>query len=283
MGVLCATPNNGKGIAGIAPEATYVPLVVMGTGESPVSNVITAIYDAVDKYNCKVINISAGLTLNMISLKEAVDYAANKGVIVVCAAGNYGTSTYCYPASYDSTISVGAVDSSYNLTTYSERNKKVDVVTEGGFYMLSNTGGYATKKGTSFSSPIVAGIAALLVQKDSSLTLTTFRNTLKAGTIDILSSGKDYAEVFISPIYETSSGLNVKMFANSSFSKGSAVFTYFNNSRFSGCDVVSMTTSDGVYYKSVSKDSYTSDELHIFAIEDIANLRAISDKNILKY
>jgi hypothetical protein len=73
------------------------------------------------------------------------------------------------------------------------------------------------------------------------------------------------------------------MFANSSFSKGSAVFTYFNNSRFSGCDVVSMTTSDGVYYKSVSKDSYTSDELHIFAIEDIANLRAISDKNILKY
>ncbi len=301
MGILCATPNNGKGIAGIAPEATYVPLVVMDSNAGTVSNVISAIYAAVDTYNCKVMNISAGTKMEVRTLNSAVQYAAAKGAIIVCASGNYGTNDYCYPAAYDSTISVGAVDSDYTLASYTERNTKVDVVTEGEFYVPVNSGGYSSRRGTSFSSPVVAGIAALLVQKNSNMTLTTFRNVLKAGTIDILQSGKDYAgygyvkalscadylesdeEVFISPIYETSSGLNVKMFANSSFKKGSMVLTYFNNSRFSGCDVVNISTSDGVYYKSVSKNSYTSDELHIFAIEDVSNLRAISDKNILKY
>jgi subtilisin family serine protease len=234
------------------------------------------------------------------ALNSAVNYVTKKGAIVVCACGNYGTNAYCYPASCTNTISVGSATSSYELESYSQRNDKVDVVTQSGFTVLSRTGGYKDGKGTSFSSPIIAGVAAILVSKYPDMTYADFENVIKAATMDILDSGKDYAgygffkalsaidflesdsEVFVSPIYKNGTTMNLKMFTSKDFSTGKAVLSYFKDNRFTTSDISDITADDSVYFKSATLDD-SSDELHIFAIKDILNLRGISDTNILKY
>jgi subtilisin family serine protease len=303
LGVMGAVTNNGKGVSGIAPNATYVPLKFLdSSGAGSLSDMISAMYAAVDTYNCKIINMSVGVILEteMEVLNSAVNYVTKKGAIIVCACGNYGTNVYCYPASCKNTISVGSATSGYALQSYSQRNDKVDVVTQSGFYVLSKTGGYKSGSGTSFSSPIIAGVAAILASKYPNMTYTDFENVIKAATMDILDSGKDYAgygffkalsavdflesdsEVFVSPIYKNGTTMNLKMFTSKDFSTGKAVLSYFKDNRFTTSEITDITASDGVYFKSVSVDE-NSDELHIFAIKDILNLRGISDTNILKY
>jgi subtilisin family serine protease len=303
MGLLCATANNGIGIAGIAPEATYVPLLVMRTNEGTAADLIQAIYDAVDKYNCKILNVSAGFETNLRVVKEAVDYVANKGAIMVCSAGNDGNNSPCYPASYDNTISVGAVDSNMELTSYSQRNSKVDVVAEGNFsYLLSYTGGYTSGKGTSFSSPSICGTAALIAQKYPDITLTDFRNIIKACTLDILDSGKDYAgygylkplyafefmedpnDVFVSPVYEKdSSTLNVKMYSKKGTASFKAIASVFENGSFSSFNIADAKANTyGIYTETLDNTIGTNKELRIFALENLNNLKNISDIRSVK-
>ena len=128
--VIAATPNNGIGIAGVAPKCTIVPLLCKTSTDGTDAHVMKAIYDAVNVYDCKIINISMGTTANSRLLREAVDWAAEKGVIIVAAAGNGGTKKtgqYAYPAAFANTISVGAVTGDYSLASYPQRNDTVDV------------------------------------------------------------------------------------------------------------------------------------------------------------
>ena len=158
---IIAAQNTG---IGIAHRAKIVPLKCFDSGATTyVSTIVTAIYAAVDVYGCKIINISSGLPEDSRALKDAVDYAVEKGVIVVAAVGNYGTGQVYYPAGYDNVIGVGSVDSAKNVSSFSQKNTSVFVTAPGdGVTGLSRSGNqYRTDYGTSFAAPVVTGIAAI--------------------------------------------------------------------------------------------------------------------------
>ena len=162
---------NERGYIGTAPGAMLVPLKVTDGKEVQINAVCRAIYGGIDDYGCKVLNLSLGISEEYECLKEAIDYAAEKGVIIVAASGNDGTSTVYYPAGYDSVIGVGAVNQDETAYSFSAHNSSV-CVTAPGVQVRStgNDGGYTYCTGTSFSVPQVAGAAAVLLGLDPTLT-----------------------------------------------------------------------------------------------------------------
>ncbi len=193
-GLLAAVRNNGKGIAGFCTDATIIPIKCFGASkETSASYLVKSIYKAVDDYGCDVINLSSGMTENIRSLEEAVAYAASKGVIVVASAGNEGNSTLNYPAAYDSTVGVGAVDQNGQITSFSQKNRSVFVVAPGAkivslSYKSNDT---ISWDGTSFSAPFVTVAAAILKQYDKSATINDFKEILKTSSVDGGPAGYD--------------------------------------------------------------------------------------------
>lgn len=201
-GILVAEKNNGIGIAGLLSKANIIPLKISsGTDEQSSITAAQAIVDAVDKFDADVITTSVSLA-DTEDLKAAVDYAASKNVIVVGASGNSGTTgsmndEYIYPASYENVISVGAVDSAGRVRSNSTKNDKV-FVTAPGQQILSlglSAKGYKcyVKSGTSYSSPVIAAMAAVAKQKNADISVEEFKKLLKETSADKGDEGYDNA------------------------------------------------------------------------------------------
>lgn len=206
-GILEAVTNNNTGIAGLLSEAELIPLRV-----NPVNNakkeeesiessktIAKAIKDAVDVYKADVITTSLDVK-DTDELKEAVEYAESKNVIITGASGNSsteestGNDDYIYPAAYDSVISVGAVDSSNEVRTTSQKNDQVYVTAPGediALLDISKGGKCKISSGTSYASPVVAAMAAAAKQQDKDITPAQFRELLKETSTDLGETGYD--------------------------------------------------------------------------------------------
>lgn len=163
-GIIAAVRDNSVGIAGIADQATIVPFKCFNSTETSISYVISAIYQAVDNYNCDIINLSLGLEQNVKSFEEAVSHAIANNTIVIASSGNNGKETPLYPASYSGVIGVGATDKNNNLSSFSQRNNSVFVVAPGEAVIsldFRNNNAYVPLNGTSFSAPHVTALAAI--------------------------------------------------------------------------------------------------------------------------
>jgi subtilisin family serine protease len=165
-GIAAAATGNGIGIAGAAWNASITPVKVLdATGAGNDFTIAEAIRWAADNA-AQVINLSLGGPWASITLEEAVAYARGKGALVVAAAGNDGWARYSYPAVY-ADLAVGATDSGGEAAWFSNSGYWVDLSAPG-IDVVSTTlapgaaEAYARGAGTSFSSPLVAGIAALL-------------------------------------------------------------------------------------------------------------------------
>ena len=187
-------------VQGSCPNAYVVPLVVVDKYPSGVtenggtSALISAIYDAVDVFGCRIINISLCTTENSEALEKAVDYAYSKGVIIVCAAGNNGENgTVCYPAHYDNVLTIGS-SSGTSVADFSQMTD-VDFYFEGKDLTLVSMkkGKTAADSGTSYSCAAVAGICAKLLTEDPVMSFEDVYAALAdlciAGTPDILFPG----------------------------------------------------------------------------------------------
>jgi len=210
-GTIAATANNGIGIAGITgtTNVSIVPYrcggAYSGDKNLSASYVVAAMKDVANDDSIKVVNMSFGIQLNPNSstytsvkaaveaMKEPVATLVSKGKILVAAAGNEGSSLYYdYPAAFDGVIAVGSVGSTNAHSTYSNVNDKVDVVAPGealGLTGLNNA--YSTGSGTSFSSPVVAGEAAMILAQNSNLTAAQVTSLIENNTVDLGSSGYD--------------------------------------------------------------------------------------------
>jgi thermitase len=169
-GSAAAVTDNGKGVAGTCPRCSLYNGKVLGdAGSGFTSWVSSGITWAADN-GAKVINMSLGSSSFSSTQQDAVNYAWNKGVVVVAAAGNSGTNTQFYPAAYPNVIAVAATDSNDAKASFSTYGSTWVDVAAPGANVLSTTvdGAYGLKSGTSMASPHVAGLAGLVWSKTDS-------------------------------------------------------------------------------------------------------------------
>jgi subtilisin family serine protease len=150
----------------VAPKASILPLKAFtSNGTGYLSNIVAALYYAV-QHKANVVNMSFDLASSSPSLTQAVSYANKAGVVLVAAAGNEDTSASVYPAALNNYV-VGVAsttdwDSRSSFSNYG--SKDVWIAAPGENIITTFPGGtYASASGTSFSSPIVAGTASLLL------------------------------------------------------------------------------------------------------------------------
>ncbi len=183
-----------------------VPIKCFGEDDTSSSYVISAIYEAVDNYSCDVINMSLGVSRDLYSLRMAVDYAVSKGVLVVAAVGNDGTTDERYPAAYDSVIGVGSMNKRGSVSDFSQKNNSVFVSAPGediASLDYSSSTGCIRGDGTSFAAPYAAAAAIFLKQYNKNATVEDFKNILISSVNDAGMYG-----------YDTSYGHGVINFAN---------------------------------------------------------------------
>jgi subtilisin family serine protease len=163
--------GHGTMVAGIihlvAPSSTILPLKVFSSdGTGYTSDILRAIYAAV-KSNSQVINMSFSLAPYSQEIKQAVQYANSRGVICVAAAGNDGKQELVYPAALTNlVIGVASTTNGDQRSSFSNYGPQLVWVAAPGEGVVTTypNGTYAASWGTSFSTPFVAGTAALLVQ-----------------------------------------------------------------------------------------------------------------------
>ncbi len=193
-GIAAARINNGVGIAGMAGGATIMPVKVFFPPPKPIGayeDLIRAIIYATDN-GARIINMSLGATSYSRGEEAAVNYAWERGVVVVAAAGNTWRNSYNYPAAHPNAIAVAATDANDNWASFSTYGDFVDVAAPGsGVFSTYWGGGYTYMSGTSMASPHVAGLAALLFSRNTQLTNAQVRALIEQNTDDLGSPGWD--------------------------------------------------------------------------------------------
>ncbi len=193
-GVLAAQCNNELGIAGLCDDVTIVPIKCFSGRETDLSYIVSAIYEAVDIYDCDIINLSLGSGSNTTSLRQAVDYAVGKGVIIISAVGNNGTTKYQYPAAYGNVIGVGSVGRTDGVSGFSQRNDSVFVTAPGEDVCgLGNdsSSAYVKGEGTSYSTPHVTAAAVIMKQFAPNSDYEDLAELLKQTSKDLGKTGFD--------------------------------------------------------------------------------------------
>ena len=158
---------------GIAPDCQIILGKAMNNaGKGDSTAIANAILYCVQQ-GADIINCSVGCLDDTSDLREAVDKAVKSGVSIVCASGNDGHNDtdgsvreVRYPGAYDESICVGSMDAYFKISDYSNSNEFVDIVAQGEDVICAYPGdNYAIISGTSFATPIISGILALLKQK----------------------------------------------------------------------------------------------------------------------
>lgn len=168
-GIIAAEGNNTAGTSGVMWRASLMSLRVLdNTGTGDVADAIEAIDYAVT-HGAQVINLSWGTNGESLALKEAIDRALKRNVVVVCSAGNSSRdleNNPYYPASFglQGLIGVAASDNIDRLASWSNWGVRSVSVAAPGTNILTTQmgGGYWSVSGTSAAAPFVSGMAALL-------------------------------------------------------------------------------------------------------------------------
>jgi len=169
-GIIGALTNNNLGIASLGYNTKIVSIKVGEKKGVRISSAAEGIRWAAD-HNIKIINLSWGASKGSETLKEAIDYAWNKGVFIVASAGNDKSSKAPYPAGYSNVFSVAATNTNDTKASFSNYGSWVDIAAPGvNVLTTTKSGSYESVSGTSFSAPIVAAMAALLKAKYPNMT-----------------------------------------------------------------------------------------------------------------
>lgn len=187
------------GCAGVAYKATILPIKVLNKyGSGTNAMVANGIYWAADK-GAKIINLSLGSRYGDNTIYNAIRYAYNKGIVIVCASGNNGSSV-SYPAAYATEcIAVGATNFYGQRCSFSNFGSSLDIVAPGQNVVqqtLTSSSNlslfsYLSWAGTSMASPHVAGAAALVWSKNPTFTRDQVKTALLNTARDLGATGFD--------------------------------------------------------------------------------------------
>jgi len=196
-GIAAAVMDNGKGVVGVAQVSLMAEKVLGATGSGTADDVAQGIVHAADA-SAEVISISLGSYFSSSLLKDACQYAWNKGCLLVAAAGNDNIQWRLYPAAYDTVIAVAATNRYDGKASYSNYGSWIELSAPGGdgndhydWILSTYIGGYAWGKGTSMATPHVSGLAALVWSYESGLTNQALREHLRSTADDLGAAGKD--------------------------------------------------------------------------------------------
>ncbi|HEX9024116.1 MAG TPA: S8 family serine peptidase [Geobacteraceae bacterium] len=191
-GTAAALGNNAIGVAGLAWQNPIMPLVVLdATDYASYSNIASAITYAAD-HGVRIINVSIGGSSSSSTLQNAVNYAWNKGAAIFASAMNNASSTPYYPAACTNVVAVSATTSSDTLASFSSYGNWISVSAPGAYiYTTNNGGGYGAWNGTSFSSPLTAGLAALILSVNPLLTNAQVVDIIEKNADDLGTPGFD--------------------------------------------------------------------------------------------
>ncbi|NOX36997.1 MAG: S8 family serine peptidase [Calditrichaeota bacterium] len=190
--LIAAVPDNGVGIAGVAPVARIMILRAgTASGYLQEDDVAEAILYAIDN-GCRIVNLSFGDVAYSYLLRDVIRYGSRRGVLFVAAAGNSGNAVPQFPAAFDETISVGATDVDNARASFSSYGTKLDLVAPGqGLWACQIGNRYGSVSGTSFAAPLVSGALALLWSHFPDASAEDLKNMLFAGCRDLEVAGWD--------------------------------------------------------------------------------------------
>jgi len=209
-GTIAQSTDNAIGVAGVAYGATLMPVKVLNArGQGTFDALAQGIMFAAD-HGARVINLSLSGRKTSQLLVDAINYASNKGVLIVAASGNSGGAVE-YPAAYDRVLAVGSVEFQQQRAQYSNFGPQVSVVAPGGdthadhngdgypdgiLQQTFTAGDYATfqlqyMEGTSMAAPHVAGVAALLFAFNPGASADQVRQAIQSTALDLGAPGRD--------------------------------------------------------------------------------------------
>ena len=190
-GTLGAALGNEAGITGIAPEAELLVIKCDADANGnflKASDLVFGLAYAIE-VDVDVVNMSFGTEQDIFS--KYTKLAVDSDVICVASAGNDSTGLLTYPAADENVIGVGAMDSDWELASYSNYGDNSDLVAHGTAYTTEMGGKYGYAQGTSLASPMVAAAAALYRKEHSDAEFKEIKDYLIASSVDLGSTGED--------------------------------------------------------------------------------------------
>ncbi len=209
-GTIAGKGNNNQLGAGVCHDCQMVGVKVFHNSGASNAIIIEAINYATNLPEVDIINMSLGGGPYSQIAQDAVTNAHNQGIIVIAAAGNTYTDGLRYPASYDNVISVANINNMNKKSASSTYNEKVDISAPGtdilatlpfGQYATpdcndalhgANNDGYGYCSGTSMATPVVSGVAGLLLSQNPNLTPAQFEGIIKSTADDVYADNPSY-------------------------------------------------------------------------------------------
>jgi subtilisin family serine protease len=190
-GIVGARGDNGLGISGVCPRCSIMPVKVVGADGTATGFDVASGITWATTHGAAVISLSLGGAQSN-AIAGAIEYAESKGVLIVAAAGNGGSSEPFYPAADPGVLSVAATQTNGQLYPWSNHGSWVSVGAPGCDTTTFNGGGFGKFCGTSASAPVVAGLAGLALSYSPTSSAATIEQAIvsSAHHIDGVSGGR---------------------------------------------------------------------------------------------
>ena len=178
-GIIGATAGNHKGIAGLNPKAKLLNVAFINrNGIGTQSDAAFAVRYAVDQ-GARILNCSWGYSSYNTILREAIEYAIEKGAIIIAAGGNSNTSDPEYPAGFDQVWGVASINTDYTRSTFSNWGNHILFSEFGKTIYSTIPNGYGYKSGTSQSAAVLSGIVSKILSYNPNLTRDQIQTILR--------------------------------------------------------------------------------------------------------
>ncbi|TMQ98312.1 hypothetical protein ETD83_19340 [Actinomadura soli] len=199
---------------GVAPDAKIIPIKFAGQAQNVDSGLAAKGIDAAVRLGADVINVSTQSLGDDPRLRKSVENALARGIVVVAAAGNIDPKNgkpagQMYPSAYPGVISVGAVGQDGQVTTFSNPATRVDVIAPGKDIVTTSPDGHyaVAEQGTSFATPFVAGLAALILEAHPNIGAAEVKKRIEGTAEGNKGAGSGYG--MINPV-EAITAVNVQ-------------------------------------------------------------------------
>jgi subtilisin family serine protease len=180
---------------GVAPEVDLTSVILIPKGRGSLANFLLALDWSAQQSEIQIVNISAGIAKYVPELENPINDLLTVGILPICAIGNDGRDKTCSPGNYRGVVSVGAISNGQKVASFSgggtmivnNHNYTVPQLVAPGEEVFSSIvgGGYQAWSGTSMATPIVSGIAALILEKYPDLSVTDLIEALLSRCEDI--------------------------------------------------------------------------------------------------